>query len=142
MNTTVRAKVKEAIRERQLTQSELAERLGVERQYVSLMLTGKRGGVPDKWQALLDELGLELTVVLKRSASGLPYTGDPETDEILDDVQLTERLLAHRRKFEGLSENQVRDKLEGMLDSGELIPLEQVIAELASGVPSPDVESV
>ncbi len=30
------------------------------------------------------------------SASGLPYTGDPETDAILDDPELTGRLLQGR----------------------------------------------
>ena len=81
MNRTVRTQVKEAIRKRGLTQSEMAERLGVERQYISLMLTGKRGGVPDKWQELLDELGLELTLQPKElDPLELPKS---ERDELL-----------------------------------------------------------
>jgi hypothetical protein len=31
------------------------------------------------------------------SASGLPYTGDLDTDEILDDPELTKRLLEHKK---------------------------------------------
>ena len=67
----------------------------------------------------------------EKSRSGLPYTGDPETDELLDDPELTERLLAHKRQFEGLSPEETRTKLEAMLESGDLVPLERVLAELA-----------
>jgi hypothetical protein len=64
------------------------------------------------------------------SASGLPYTGDPETDEVLDDPEVVERILAHKRQFEGLGEEERQAKLEEMLERGELIPWEKVKAEL------------
>jgi hypothetical protein len=66
------------------------------------------------------------------SKSGLPYTGDPETDEILDDPELTRRLLEHQQAFEGLNAKQIADKLKKMEESGELIPWEKVKAELES----------
>ena len=65
------------------------------------------------------------------SASGLPYTGDAETDEVLDDPEMTERLLTHKREFEGLSPEETKAKLEAMLERGELVPLERLLAELA-----------
>jgi hypothetical protein len=64
------------------------------------------------------------------SASGLPYTGDPETDEILDEPEMTRRLLEHKQAFEGLNPKQVANKLRKMEASGELIPWEKVKAEL------------
>ncbi len=64
------------------------------------------------------------------SASGLPYTGDPETDEILDDPEMVERILAHKRQFEGLTPEERAAKIEEMLERGELIPWEKVKAEL------------
>ena len=130
MNKTIRAAVKQVITEQDKTQAELAETIGVSRQYVSHMLRGERGDVPASWQKMLDELGLELTVQPKRSASGLPYSGDEETDAVLDDPELTDRLLAHRREFDA-SSGQTKEKLEQMLEEGELIPLERVLAELA-----------
>jgi hypothetical protein len=66
----------------------------------------------------------------KLSASGLPYTGDPETDEVLDDPELTKRLLEHKATFEGLTPKQVASKRKKMEASGELIPWEKVKAEL------------
>ncbi|MBS3966938.1 MAG: hypothetical protein KGZ60_06785 [Truepera sp.] len=63
------------------------------------------------------------------SASGLPYTGDPETDEVLDDPAMVERILAHKRQFEGLTPEEEAVKLEAMRKSGQLIPLEQVLTE-------------
>ncbi|MEX2540251.1 MAG: helix-turn-helix transcriptional regulator [Trueperaceae bacterium] len=65
------------------------------------------------------------------SASGLPYTGDAETDAILDDPDTAARLLAHKQAFEGLSHEERKKKIEAMLDSGELVPLERILAEIA-----------
>jgi hypothetical protein len=64
------------------------------------------------------------------SKSGLPYTGDPETDEVLDDPELTKRLLEHQQLFEGLNAKQIASKLKKMEASGELISWEEVKAEL------------
>jgi hypothetical protein len=72
---------------------------------------------------LLDHQGERL------SASGLPYTGDPETDEVLDNPEITNRLLAWKATFAGLSPEEASAKLEEMRECGELIPLEQVLIE-------------
>lgn len=64
------------------------------------------------------------------SKSGLPYTGDAETDQILDDPELTKRLLEYQQKFSGLNARQTSKKLKDMETSGELISWEQAKAEL------------
>jgi hypothetical protein len=66
----------------------------------------------------------------KLSVSGLPYTGDPETDDVLDDPELTKRLLEWKDEFEGLTPKQVASKLKKMEASGKLIPWERVKAEI------------
>ncbi len=65
MNHTIRANVKEIIEQQGITQTELAENIGVSRQYISAMLTGERGEIPSTWGKLLDVLGLELTTFPK-----------------------------------------------------------------------------
>ena len=52
-------------------------------------MTGKVLSVSDLLEVESRSLGL--------SASGLPYTGDPDTDEVLDDVELVERIRALER---------------------------------------------
>jgi hypothetical protein len=64
------------------------------------------------------------------SSSGLPYTGDPETDAVLDDPEVTRRILEHQKAFEGLSPQQVAKKMKQMEAKGELIPWEKVKAEM------------
>ncbi len=49
------------------------------------------------------------------SKSGFPYTGDPDTDEILDDVEATKRLM---------------DFKNNPPDESELFDLEDVLAEI------------
>lgn len=83
----------------------------------------------------LDSAALEgLRVLVARlaasvSASGLPYTGDAETDEVLDDPEMVERILAHKRQFAGLTLEEEAVQLEAMRQSGQLVPLERAIAE-------------
>ena len=94
MTDKVLQEVRAEMRERGLTQLELAKRIAANNQYVNDILTGKRGTISKRWEDILDELGLELTVTPKTSASGAPYSGDPETDELLDDVELMARRAA------------------------------------------------
>lgn len=54
-----------------------------------------RNGIRSRKKAL--EILLE-EVAPTISKSGLPYTGDAETDEILDDPVLTKRLLDHKAR--------------------------------------------
>lgn len=62
MNNRIREEVRVAMARRNLNQSELAERVGVSRQYMNAYVSGKAGNVPRLWSKVFDELGLELTV--------------------------------------------------------------------------------
>ena len=64
-----------------------------------------------------------------KSASGLPYTGDPETDEILDEPEIVARLLASKREWDNLTPEERSAKYQAKLESGELKTIEQVIEE-------------
>ena len=62
MTEHIRDEVRVAMVRRHVTQGEIAERLGISRQHLSAMLGGRRSRLPDAWEKLLDELGLELVV--------------------------------------------------------------------------------
>jgi transcriptional regulator with XRE-family HTH domain len=62
MNSKIREEVRVALARRDMNQSELAEKIGVTRQYLSNYMAGKAGDVPRLWQRVFDELGLELVV--------------------------------------------------------------------------------
>ena len=62
MNQDVRDAVRQAMKERQLTQVELAQQLGMTQPALAKMLTGRTGQLPGSWQKVLDALGLRLTV--------------------------------------------------------------------------------
>ena len=64
-----------------------------------------------------------------KSASGLPYTGDPKTDEILDEPEIVARLLASKRGWDNLTPEERRAKYQAKLASGELKTIEQAIEE-------------
>lgn len=64
-----------------------------------------------------------------RSASGIPYTGDPETDEILDEPEIVARLLASKREWDNLAPQERDAKYQAKFVSGELKTIEQVIEE-------------
>lgn len=53
------------MKQRELTQSELAQRLGMTQPALAKMLTGRTGQVPESWQRVLDELGLQLVAIPK-----------------------------------------------------------------------------
>ena len=44
--------------DKNLSQIELAEKLGVSRQYLNRVLNGRDGKMPDIWQAILEELDM------------------------------------------------------------------------------------
>jgi len=69
MTEHIRDEVRVAMVRRHVTQGEIAERLGISRQHLSAMLSGRRSRLPDAWEKLLDELGLEL-VVRPRGGAG------------------------------------------------------------------------
>lgn len=69
MTGHIREEVRVAMVRQHVTQGELAERLGITRQHLSAMLTGRRSRLPDAWAKVLDELGLELVVRAKGAQS-------------------------------------------------------------------------
>jgi transcriptional regulator with XRE-family HTH domain len=62
MTDDIRHAVKVALASHRLSQFELAKRAGLTPQHFSRMMRGKSSNVPDAWQKVFDELGLELTV--------------------------------------------------------------------------------
>ena len=49
--------------DKNLSQIELAEKLGVSRQYLNRVLNGRDGKMPDIWQAILEELDMTVMSV-------------------------------------------------------------------------------
>lgn len=62
MNDRIREAVRVELARRKSTQARLAEEVGVSRQYISDIMSGKSGNVPSVWSRIFDELGLELTI--------------------------------------------------------------------------------
>ena len=69
---TVNERIREAVRvelaRRDTNQAQLAEKVGVTRQYVNNVMRARAGNVPGVWQRIFDELGLELVVQRKDGA--------------------------------------------------------------------------
>lgn len=63
MNEQVRQAARAALKNKRLTQAEIAEGIGLQQSDVARLLTGKVGRVPENWQKLLDALDLELIAV-------------------------------------------------------------------------------
>jgi transcriptional regulator with XRE-family HTH domain len=70
---TMTEQIREAVRielaKRKWSQSELARRIDKTPQFISQIMGSERGDVPNYWQSIFNELGLELTVVPKNSSS-------------------------------------------------------------------------
>ena len=54
MNAQIRRAIRIRLAERDLKQRDLADLLGMKPQYVSRLMTGDVGKVPDAWQKVLD----------------------------------------------------------------------------------------
>jgi transcriptional regulator with XRE-family HTH domain len=67
MNEGIRRAVRVSLAERDMTQSDLAEKIGVSPQYVSRIMQGQVGKIPPAWLRILDTLGLELVAMPKGS---------------------------------------------------------------------------
>ncbi|QBY06490.1 XRE family transcriptional regulator (plasmid) [Deinococcus metallilatus] len=65
MNEDVRAFVKQVMLEQDMSQGELARRTGLARPAVTRLLNGTVGKIPENWQRILDELGIEIIAVKK-----------------------------------------------------------------------------
>lgn len=62
----IRAKMRQVMAEKNLTQVELAKRLGVKQPSIAAILSGKRGTIPQSLLDLLDALDLELNAQPKK----------------------------------------------------------------------------
>ena len=65
MTDDIRLSVRVHMLKNGISQTQLAEDVGLTRQHVSALLTGHRGRLPDSWQRVLDGLGLEVVVRAK-----------------------------------------------------------------------------
>ena len=70
MTDSIRLEVRVHMLKNGISQTKLAEDVGLTRQHISALLTGHRGRLPDSWQKVLDGLGLELVVVPQRPEEG------------------------------------------------------------------------
>lgn len=66
----IRIKIREVLAARNLTQTELAQRLGVKQPSVAAVIGGKRGTIPQSLLDVLDALDLELIARSKQSHEG------------------------------------------------------------------------
>jgi len=62
VNARIREAVRVALARRDNTQAQLAEKVGVSRQYLNNLMRARTGNVPSVWQRIFDELDLELVV--------------------------------------------------------------------------------
>ncbi|MDR6219206.1 helix-turn-helix transcriptional regulator [Deinococcus soli (ex Cha et al. 2016)] len=60
MNDHIRQQVRNIMKERGITQQQLADLTGIQRPNVTRLLSGTSGQVPDNWQRILDALELDL----------------------------------------------------------------------------------
>lgn len=60
MNDEITAAVRDALAKRNMTQIALAEKVGLTPSYLTSMLQGRRGKVPETWQKILEALDLKL----------------------------------------------------------------------------------
>lgn len=63
MNDQVRQSVREVMQERGITQTALAEQLGVFRPNLNRVLNGQSGNIPKMWSDVLDVLELDVVAV-------------------------------------------------------------------------------
>lgn len=65
MNERIRQAVRIELARRNTNQANLADKVGVSRQYLSDIMRGKSGNVPAVWARIFEELGLELVTQTK-----------------------------------------------------------------------------
>lgn len=61
VNERIRQAVRVELAKRNTNQAKLAEEIGVSRQYLSDIMRGKSGNVPDVWERIFNALSLELS---------------------------------------------------------------------------------
>lgn len=65
MNNQIRRAVRVRLAERDLKQGDLAQLVGMKPQYISRLMTGNVGRVPEAWLKVLDALDLQLVAIPK-----------------------------------------------------------------------------
>lgn len=63
MNDRIRTNLKKAMSEKDITQTDIAQRLGIKQPNISRYLRGVSGEVPENWQVMLEMTDLELTAI-------------------------------------------------------------------------------
>lgn len=66
MNEQVRAAVIRELERRGISRTEFAERVGKQLPDLSRMLNGRSGVIPEGWQAIFDELDMELVLLPRK----------------------------------------------------------------------------
>ena len=65
VNREIGDAVKAALKEKGMTQAQLAKQLGMEPTNLSTLLAGRNSGVPKRWQEILEAVGLKLSTEKK-----------------------------------------------------------------------------
>jgi transcriptional regulator with XRE-family HTH domain len=65
MNKVITQQIREVMESKAISQGELSRRTGIGRPNITRMLSGRSGKIPESWQTVFDELGLELIAVPK-----------------------------------------------------------------------------
>lgn len=69
MNDQIRRAVRVRLAERDLKQGDLAQLVGMKPQYISRLMTGDIGRIPEAWLKVLGALDLELVAMPKKAAA-------------------------------------------------------------------------
>ena len=63
VNDRIRRDIRELLKQRGLSQQDLANLTGIERPNINAMLNGKIGKMPERWEKVLEALGVDVGVV-------------------------------------------------------------------------------
>jgi transcriptional regulator with XRE-family HTH domain len=73
MDDSIRSAFRDILRQRRVSQAELAEMSGLRPDYVSKVLRGESGNMPDSWKQMLNAMGLELVVQPKATTDTVSW---------------------------------------------------------------------
>ena len=73
MNLDIRQAVREAMKQKGISQEALAQSTGINRVYITRMLSGRASDAPKNWQKVLDALSLQLTVEPAQAPAGAEW---------------------------------------------------------------------
>lgn len=69
VNDDIRRAIRIELAKQNMSQAELAEKMGMSRQYLNRVMLGQIGKIPKTWEKLLDEFDLELVVKSKNNSN-------------------------------------------------------------------------